>query len=341
MRERARGDRRRWVKIGAIGALALWALGAESAAAAELELIDPGACVTREELSFRVERAIGEPLDEAPPLGFRVHAQEKRPRAFRAELEITAATPAESGSRTLLGASCEELLDRVALAMALALGSGRDEAPRDPAPTAAAPAPVMEVVNAPEPDAPAPPAREKPDAGSPAHLVLRARLIGDTGTLPRAGFGVGAGAGLRWPSFELVALGTWLPRRDGVVEPSVPDSPGASVGLIAGSLLACVPIGANIEPVELGACAGWEIGRLAGVGTHVDEARHQASLWSAASVDLRAEWSPSQAPLGLALTLGAVAPLTRDDFIVKDIGSVYRPANVIGRASLGLFGSLE
>jgi hypothetical protein len=333
------------VRIGACAALAC---AAPQAHAAELKLSEPLACVTADELSFRVERALGQPLAQAPALEFRVSPRQTSPRDFSAQLEISEASgAAAAGSRTLLASSCDELLDTLALAMALVLGSRRDGdvANADEAAPSEARAAVASASSPPDAavtDRPAPVARpSEPEPGEAAHLVMRAGAVGDTGALPSAGLGVSAGAGLRWPTVELFLLGTLLPRREGTVDPSVRRSPGARVGLIAGSLSACLPLNARAAAILLDGCAGWELGQLSGDGTHVEEPNHQSSLWSAARVDVDASWRVPGSALGIGLRLGALAPLTRDRFVLKDIGSVYRPASLVGRATLNLIWDID
>jgi hypothetical protein len=114
-----------------------------------------------------------------------------------------------------------KLMQQVALAIALALG-GRagiepPEAPRplpNPLPATASEAPpAAEASNrASEPDA---------SAVGPA-LAGSIWLIGDTGTLPSMGWGLSAGFELGWPGFELLALGTLLPEREGRLDASDP-----------------------------------------------------------------------------------------------------------------------
>ena len=58
-------------------------------------------------------------------------------------------------------------------------------------------------------------------------------------------------------------------------------------------------------------------------------------------VDLAGHWLLPDTPLALTVLATAAAPLTRDDFIIKDVGSVHRPANVVGRLGVGLMLELD
>jgi hypothetical protein len=247
-------------------------------------------------------------------------------RSFHARLEISAAGSNPSGLRQLEAASCEELTDALALAIALALGSSAQEA-MTPAPA--------------EPPGPAEPPSDGHAAlasseASPAalHAALGAALIADTGSLPAAGFGTEIGLRLAGSLLELHARGLLLPAREASIDSSDSSSPGAELGLLAGVMLGCVPLSHGV--VDLAACAGAEIGQLSGRGTRVASPHERHSLWSAARLDLAARKLLPGVPLALELGFSAAAPLLRDDFILKDIGTVHRPANVVGRAGLGL-----
>jgi hypothetical protein len=186
--------------------------------------------------------------------------------------------------------------------------------------------------------APAEPIDEaSPEARSAAPMLAgSAWMIGDTGTLPGVGLGIGVGAVLGWRSVELRALGTLLPEREGSLRTSDSSPPGASIGLLAASLLACVPVVVQPSALALAACAGWELGQLSGDGTHVAVPYHQRTLWSAARLDLGLRWPVPGTRLALEGLVTALAPFTRDDFILKDLGTVHRPASVLGRLGVGV-----
>ena len=328
-------------------------LASSEVAAAELTVDEPIGCVTREELSFRAERALGQALDTAAPLALRIAALPGGEGAGHgARLDISeAGAVTASGSRSFHAASCDELLDQLALAVALALGSRSDEASARPAGTegAASDAAASEPARA-EPAASAVEGAERPasvDATVPEderrgpRLGVRAGLVADTGTLPRAALGVALGAGLAWPALELRLMGTFVPERESRLDASDPGSPGAELGLLAGSVGACAPLGASGGRVALQLCAGWELGQLSGHGTRVDDPHQTRAWWSAPRVDLGASWPNANGPIALELLVSAFAPLTRDEFILKDIGSVHRPANVVGRAALGVRWQIE
>jgi hypothetical protein len=300
--------------------------------AAELRMTEPAVCGDESELTFRVERARGQALEPTPEPRFEVSIA-PAPPGFAARLEVHDADVGEAaGRRSFSARSCDELLDTLALAIALALQS------RQP------PVPASVVLTEPQPsmrDAAGSPAAPAASAAPGPALVALGFLVADTGSLPAPTLGAAAGAGLAWPGFELRVIGTLLPERQEDIDRNDPESPGAKLGLVTGSALACAPLALNAPLIALRACAGWELGRLAASGTGVTTPHHTVTFWSAARLDFAARWASMTGPLGLELHLSALAPLTRNEFILEDIGSVYRPANVTGRASLGVTWSIN
>lgn len=340
-----RGARSRSRRDALVAAL-LAACAVGDVGAAELIVDEPLACVTLDELSFRVERALDRSLEAAAPLTLRVSASlESDGAGPAAQLVISEpglSTP--SGARRFRAATCEQLLDRLALGIALALGARSDTTSTESFAPATSSEPAVVTVD----EAVAPPANVMTDAPAVAdepspgpRLGVRGALVADTGTLPRAALGVALGAGLTWPAAELRLIGTFLPERESRVDANDPSSPGAEMGLLAGSVSGCVPVGAGAGGVALQLCAGWEVGQLSGHGTRVDDPHRTRALWSAPRIDVAASWSVPSQPLALELLVSAAAPLTRDEFILKDIESIHRPASVVGRATLGLRWDLE
>lgn len=305
--------------------------GPAAAIAAELSLEEPAACLTEGDLSFRVERLLGQPLGGVASMQLSVRI-EPTPQGFSARLELSR-PGGERGARFLRAVSCAELSEALALAIVVAIGplDGPDEpapvryVPLEPAPASAEAAPVDAAAASP----PEPATRGPAIAGS-------AWMVGDTGTLPVPGLGLATGVGVFWPGFGLRAMATWLPEREGNLDGADASPPGASIGLLAGSALACVPIAVNASDIGLDACAGWELGQLSGSGTDVSVPYHQRRLWSAARLDLQGRWAVPDTALAIELLVTAAAPFTRDDFIVKDLGSIHRPANVVGRFGVGV-----
>ena len=303
-------------------------------AAAGLTLAEPALCTSADELSFRVSRALGQPVADVAGPQFAVRIAATR-AGFQAQLETGPTQAGPARERSFSAANCEELTDSVALAIALALGSS---APAEP--PAEPPEPATAATPPPAPPAPGDDRASELPATSAATTGPRVAVLGwlvaDTGSLPGAGLGVAAGAELSWSMLGLRAVGLFLPPREGHVAGGDATSPGAELSLLAGSLLACVPLSDDGRALQLLACAGWELGQLSGTGTQVATPYESSTLWSAGRIDLGAGWLIPGSPLALELLVSVLAPFARDEFILKDIGVVHQPANVVARAGLGL-----
>jgi hypothetical protein len=334
----------------------LWALAAHlstagAAHAAELSISAPTACSIGEELTFRVERALGQPLESAAPVRCTIHiARSSGMYGARMEVEsIGSGRP--SRLRSFSGPTCAKLTETLALAVVLAIGAGDDAAPSPGDPAAdegAAGAPdtnnAAQAVAAPasnelesatlEADAAPPASSSAKDAPRGPRPGVNAALVADAGTLPGLGLGAALGVSLGWDRFELRGLGTYLPAREASIETSGAAA-GAEISLVAGSLGACLPRLLGAAGIELGACAGAELGWLAGTGTGLDISRSRGVLWTALRGDVAARWALG-AGVGLDLSISALVPIERDEFSITGAGRVHRPGAVVGRASLGL-----
>lgn len=325
---------------------------ASSARAAELALEPPLACSNAGEIGFLAERALGRPLASAPPVRF-VISMAAQGAGFGGRLE-THIDGAEVGVRAFSAATCTELVETMALGVAIALGGSSDEVPAAASdvaghePNAVAPttelatvantpveSPPGESAAAQRDDASAPPGAPSTPSASP-EVAAMAFVVGDTGTLPNPAFGVAIGAGMRWSGLELRAAGLLLPPRHGAVDGLANGEAGADIELLGGWASACAPLSLESDAVELGVCAGWEMGRLRATGTGVVRSYRKSRLWAAPRLDVAVRWALSDSALSLELLATALAPLRRDEFILKDIGDVHRPQNVIARAQVGL-----
>ena len=327
-----------------IAAGCVWGLGVAAlvapARAAELSVVPSLACPNTGEIAFVAERALGRPLASVPGATFIV-AIEARGRGYAARLETRGASGdvAATGERSFSAPSCDELVETLALAVALALGA---EPVESTLPAAASQSvesvesePTLAVTAPAETAATEPPEQAKAaEANDAAALAGLAWVVADSGTLPSPALGVALGVGVRWTALELRAGGLLLPNQHGAVSGS-PDA-GADIGLVSGSALACAPLSLRTEAVELGVCAGWELGRLHAEGTGVLRPYRKSTFWSAPRLDAELRWPLPGRALSIHVLLTAAAPLQRDEFILKDIGSVHRTANVIARAGLGI-----
>lgn len=317
--------------------------------ALELEFSKAPPCPV-DEISFRVEKALAEPLANIAGPTFRVGIERvatgylgrvDAPAASGdAGLSSSDAAPLRSSERRVTAASCDELVDTLALTLVLAIAGQRDaktspgEPPPPPADEAAR---ALDANGADGADGAAHAAESasEADAAGP-RLGAFGAMIGDAGSLPAFGLGAAVGADIAWPSVELRALGMFLPGAEGSVDARDPASPGAELGLIAGALLVCAPLSTRVVGAAAAACLGAELGRLSGHGTRIDTSHSSSTWWSAPRVDLGGRWALPLPWLAIELGITLAAPIWRDEFVLDGVGSVHRPAPVVGRASLSL-----
>lgn len=362
MEQRARGNLARvrgrpGLRTLAAGlSLALLAVAGQ-AHAAELAAHGPASCPDAEELTFRVERAIGMPLAAAAALRFAV-TFEGGAGAYAAELQVDGGESRElAAARRFQAQDCSRLGDAVGLAIALALGAAAPGAPEPPLngrtlaseppgtpPARAAAQPSALPARAAAPSSvprDAPLAPELAPA-RPVTVLLAAALVADSGSLPAAGLGLSVAAELRLARLALRVGGLLLLDQRAALPRSEQPAAGAELGLALGSVSLCSrALGSASTRLSAFFCGGWELGRLEGSGTGVPEPRRGSALWTAPRLEAQLAWAPLAGPVHLTAQLGAATPLKRDDFFLRDLGSVHRPPAVVGRAGVGLEVSFE
>jgi hypothetical protein len=171
-------------------------------------------------------------------------------------------------------------------------------------------------------------------AFSPALLLA---VLFDAGSLPAPGFGIAFGAELRADHFALRALGSLAFDQHASLPGSGAARPGAEMSLALGSLAACAgPFGSLRSSWAASLCGGWELGRLSGTGTGVTEPRDGSQLWSAPRIDAGLDWMLPGTALRLGMLFTLAVPLERKDFVLRDLGRVYRPSSLVGRWAVGV-----
>jgi hypothetical protein len=341
---------KRQVHAGVFGrcCVVLWVatqwLAPTKATAAELSIATPAACAVADELRFRTERALGQPIESAAAVRCTVHiARSAGGYAARMEVE-SLGSGKPSRLRSFTAPTCEKLTETLALAVLLAIGARPGEVSAVPS-AAAPPSPGASDAGGAAKASTSPQGVDTPTAypgqtrdGVPGPgFGASAGLLADAGTLPGAGLGVSLGAALDWQGVELRLLGTYLPAREASISTSS-GSGSAEIGLVAGSVAGCLPRRLSSSGLELGPCVGAELGWLSGSGTGLDVARSGGGLWSAARLDAVARWVLGNG-IGLDFLLSALVPLQRHEFEVSGPGLVFQPSAVVGRAGVGL--SLE
>jgi hypothetical protein len=97
-----------------------------------------------------------------------------------------------------------------------------------------------------------------------------------------------------------------------------------------------LPWGRGRTALTWSVCLGFEAGRLEGAGVGVTEPRRGSAVWLAPLVQLGASWAVPDTALRLELALLGAAPLNRDEFKLRELGTVHQPSPGIGRLSLGV-----
>src|SRR5688572_19686710 len=104
-----------------------------SAHASDLSWSGPAECSQREQLLFQIERALGASLAETAPFPFQVHVERTTPDV-RARLVVQGDGDASSvKERLLVAPDCSQLVDTLAIAVALAIEAARSEVEARPA----------------------------------------------------------------------------------------------------------------------------------------------------------------------------------------------------------------
>ncbi|WP_437566394.1 hypothetical protein [Sorangium sp. So ce542] len=195
---------------------------------------------------------------------------------LRTDATYTAVLQAGGRARQLsseAGATCDELVEAVALTVAILLDS-QPAPPPAPPPAAPAPPPAPVAVPPPRPPPQAPRgdvAVELGAAGTVGMLDLfRPAAVADV-SLRRSAWSAGLGA-------------VWLPRQD------IEIAPGAvSVGLVAATARGCATLLGELDGLRLSACAVSLLGAVHGAGKGFDPDREAAAPWFALGASALAE----------------------------------------------------
>lgn len=293
------------------------------ARAAALVVEAPASCLDATALADDVAEMIGKPVASVPDVDFRIQISGTARQRWRLRLETldrpaSVAPPAVRGTRELEAANCAELAEAAALAIAVSIRAV--EAAPAPSPSRLAPAP------------PSPPlvVRAVPVvAQAPWRTGAGLGVVVEVGVLPNVATGVELEATVNRGALGLALRGTWFGSQDTIDS----SARGGSFQLATGAALGCfVPARGRWVPL---ACAGLELGRLAGTGLNVARSHTAAALWSAG----RAEVGMGRRLEGDAAVFlrgGLVVPLARPMFVLDQSQPVYRPGRIAGTLTAGI-----
>ncbi|WP_433926705.1 hypothetical protein AB3662_27745 [Sorangium cellulosum] len=253
---------------------------------------------------------------------------------LRTETTYTAVLQAGGRARQLsseAGAACGELVEALALTIAILLDSEPAPAPPPaaPAPPPAAPEPVVPARR----PAPPPPARQPPSWDVSAELGA----AGTVGMLDPFRAAATGGVSLRRRAWSAGLGAVWLPRQDIDIEPGV-----ASIGLVAATARGCATIAGELDEVRLSACAASMLGAVHGAGKGFSPNREDSALWFAVGGSAIAEGPLFGTPaLGWSARATLLAPIARARFTVdrragSDAGAPVTTDAVLDPSPVGL-----
>jgi hypothetical protein len=263
-----------------------------------------------DEAAFR--RRLDARLHEAPPpragrapRALAVHVVTSS-RGYSGELRVRDADLAES-SRTVEGATCDELVDALTFLSAVSMGV----LTREPAPPVAPPPAAT-------PPAPTPLQRDaaatRGEAPSRTTIAFGAGAVTSSFVGPGVGVGVEAfvevgrdGPGLFAPALRLSgarAFGSSIDAGGGA----------ASLTLTSARLEGC-PVRFRASPtLAFSPCLGARVGALTGDASAIARAHAETELWLSADLIGRVQWTPLAPWLALEAQIGASVPLLRYEF---------------------------
>lgn len=224
----------------------------------------------------------------------------------------------QAGGRTRqlsseVGASCGELVEALALTLAILL----DSDPPAPAPVAPAPAPAAParapapVAPALAPVVPAPPRRPPPAARGDVSMELgAAQTVGMLDPFRAAAM---ADVSVRRRGWSAGVGGVWLPPQETELAPGV-----VSLGLGAATARGCATIAGDLDGLRLSACAAAVLGAVYGSGKGFAPDREASAPWFALGGSAVAEGTLlGSSALGWSARATLLAPVARARFTVE------------------------
>ncbi|WP_044986291.1 hypothetical protein [Sorangium cellulosum] len=253
---------------------------------------------------------------------------------LRTDATYTAVLQAGGRARQLsseAGATCDELVEAVALTVAILLDS-QPAPPPAPLPAVPAPPPAPVAVPPPRPPPQAPRgdvALELGAAGTMGMLDLfRPAAVADV-SLRRSAWSAGLGA-------------VWLPRQD------IEIAPGAvSVGLVAATARGCATLLGELDGFRLSACALSLLGAVHGAGKGFDPDREAAAPWFALGASALAEGPLfGTRALGWAARATLLAPVVRTRVTIErragaEVGAAVTEDPALDPSPVGLLVGLS
>jgi hypothetical protein len=304
---------------------ALAARSASAASAAELIAWDaPEPCPGALEVYARASSLLGYEPETLGKLSRVRGSVVRTTQGFRLVLEAFEA--GRHSSRLFEAASCDELGDAAALAIALAVAPGMSPV-SVASEAAAAPAPASTADTA----ADAAPVALAPASSDAWHTrgFAGAAAVLEYGALPALAPGVAVEGGVRVGPLALGGYAVLL----GSERRRVAPDQSVQFDLLFAGVRACYTLLAARPRLE--GCAAFEAGRFSAQGLDLAGARAPRDLWLAAGAGLGLQW-PLSDVFGVESRLEPALPLLRKEYTVNETDAVHAPARGSLRLYLGL-----
>ncbi|WP_438013968.1 hypothetical protein WMF18_23935 [Sorangium sp. So ce315] len=258
--------------------------------------------------------------------------------------ESTYTAVLQAGGRTRLlssepGATCGELVEALALTIAILLDSEPAPPPAPPAPAPPPPVPVPPApAPVPPPRRPAPPSPPRPPPPPPSWDVsAELGAAGTVGLLEPLRAAAMADVSLRRRAWSAGLGAVWLPSQDIDVDPGV-----ASTGLVAATARGCATIAGELDGLRLSACAASVLGAVHGTGRGLTPSREESAPWFAVGGSALAEGPIfGSRALGWSARATVLVPVARARFTVdrragSDAGATVTTDAVLDPPPVGL-----
>lgn len=328
--------------IGALaGTLVATALRAQESTPIDLTWEAPPGCPAQSAVVSKIRSLVGASTEYDRELSAEASVM-RTERGFLLKLLIRSGDLV--GERRIESASCQDLADATAVALALLLQSPEPLSEQDlqgpePTPTppeAAAPEPARPLPRAAEsPPRPPPDAAvRKPSKPQPAiqFLLQAPRIVLDVGPLPRPSVGAGIGAGARYEQWQLLAtVHAFLPQT--VWSRDFPGY-GADLTRLNAELWGCR--GFQLARVELAPCITTSFERMSGSGVGQDvTARTSQVVWMSAGAGAIATWFILDS-MAIAVGAGGRLELSAPEVVIEGLGKLHQLAPARFTSSLAM-----
>jgi hypothetical protein len=306
----------------------------------------PEGCPTGADVRAEVDRLLGGPVRLASGASLAATALVTHDDVWRVSLATVSGE--STRKRAIEADSCRGLADATALILALMIDPDAVAVRGAPAPsTSSSTVPSPSVLPAPSPavvSSPPVPAAEKstPLVRGPNAVRFGVGPLVSTelGLLPAANVSIGGSVSVLSGPLKIGLAGRFgLSEPETRVQfgtpppsPATVGGPGGRFRLVSGSLLLCDTLARGA--FDFGMCGSFDVGRVRAEGIDVERVEVRDGLWVALSAGGFASWNVGPR-LAIPLELGLVVPLSRYRFVLDNVGEVFPPPALGGRATIG------